>query len=337
MSGVTRRLLLQASATGCTTFAILTRRSSAAEYVFRYANNNVATHPMNIRLREAVEQIREESAGRVEIQLFPNSQLGGDTDMLSQLRTGAIQMFNLSGLILATYVPVAAINGIGFAFRDYQQVWSAMDGALGTYVRGAIAKAGLYAFDKMWDNGYRQITSSTHPIVSPVDLRGFKIRVPVSPLWTSMFKSLGASPVSININEVYSALQTKIVEGQENPLSLINLFKFFEVQKYVSLTAHMWDGFWTLANMRAWAELPSELQQIVSSAINSAALKERRDLDELNHSMQSELTQKGMIFNQTDTEKFRDALRNAGFYAEWKQKYGSEAWTALEKHVGTLS
>ncbi len=160
---------------------------------------------MNVRLREAVERIRAQSGGRVDIQIFPNSQLGGDTDMLSQLRTGAIQMFNLSGLILSTFVPLASINGIGFAFKDYDQVWSAMDGALGAFIRAAIAKSGLYAFGAMWDNGYRQITSSTHPINAPDDLKGFKIRVPVSPLWTSMFKAFGASPASININEAYSA------------------------------------------------------------------------------------------------------------------------------------
>jgi TRAP-type transport system periplasmic protein len=338
MRTMTRRTLLHTTgaAAGVATFGILTRRGDAAEFVFRYANNNVVAHPMNVRLREAVERIKQESSGRMEIQLFPNSQLGGDTDMLSQLRTGAIQMFNLSGLILATYVPVAAINGIGFAFKDYDQVWTAMDGPLGAYIRGVIGKAGLYAFDNMWDNGYRQVTSSTHPVNAPEDLRGFKIRVPVSPLWTSMFKSLGASPTSININEVYSALQTKIVEGQENPLSLIDLFKFYEVQKYVSLTNHMWDGFWTLANARAWAELPKDLQQIVARAINGAALREREDVRQLNESMQGELTRRGMVFNQTDTAKFRAMLRGAGFYADWKQKYGAEAWAALEKQVGSL-
>jgi len=339
MRTMTRRTLLHTTgaAAGVATFGILTRRGDAVEFVFRYANNNVVAHPMNVRLREAVERIKQESGGRMEIQLFPNSQLGGDTDMLSQLRTGAIQMFNLSGLILATYVPVAAINGIGFAFKDYDQVWTAMDGPLGAFIRGAIGRAGLYAFDNMWDNGYRQVTSSTHPVNAPEDLKGFKIRVPVSPLWTSMFKSLGASPTSININEVYSALQTKIVEGQENPLSLIDLFKFYEVQKYVSLTNHMWDGFWTLANARAWAELPKEMQQVVTRNINRAALEERDDVRQLNQSMQGELTRRGMVFNPTDTEKFRATLRSAGFYADWKQKYGPQAWAALEKQVGSLS
>jgi len=340
MRSINRRKLLQAgtgAAGGIAAFGILTRRGDAAEFTWRYANNNVAQHPMNVRLREAVERIREQSGGRVDIQIFPNSQLGGDTDMLSQLRTGAIQMFNLSGLILSTFVPLASINGIGFAFKDYDQVWSAMDSALGAFIRAAIGKSGLYAFGSMWDNGYRQITSSTHPIATPDDLKGFKIRVPVSPLWTSMFKAFGAAPASININEAYSAMQTRIVEGQENPLALIDLYKFYEVQKFVSVTNHMWDGFWTLANGRIWAALPKDLQDVVERNLNEAAKQERDDVRALNTSLQGALTQKGMVFNNTDPEKFRAALRTAGFYAEWKEKYGAEAWAVLESQVGALS
>ena len=340
MRGINRRKLLQAgtaAAGGFAAFGILTRRGDAAEFSWRYANNNVAQHPMNVRLREAVERIRAQSGGRVDIQVFPNSQLGGDTDMLSQLRTGAIQMFNLSGLILSTFVPLASINGIGFAFKDYDQVWSAMDGALGAFIRAAIAKSGLYAFGAMWDNGYRQITSSTHPIATPDDLKGFKIRVPVSPLWTSMLKAFGAAPASININEAYSAMQTRIVEGQENPLALIDLYKFYEVQKFVSVTNHMWDGFWTLANGRIWASLPKDLQDVVEHNLDAAAKQERDDVRTLNASLQGALTQKGMVFNNTDPEKFRAALRTAGFYAEWKEKYGAEAWAVLESQVGALS
>src|SRR5215467_1940045 len=316
MLALSRRAFLRrtaAASAGMASFAILTRRSDAAEFSWRYANNVVVAHPVNVQLAKAVDKIREESNGRIEIQIFPNNQLGGDTAMLSQLRAGAIEMFNLSGLILATFVPIASINGIGFAFKDYQQVWAAMDGPLGVYVRGAIEKSGLIALDKMWDNGYRQITSSTHPINSPEDLRGFKIRVPVSPLWTSMFKALGASPMTINFSEVYNALKTKFVDGQENPLSLIDANKFYEVQKYVSLTNHMWDGFWTLANGRAWATLPGVLQDIVANHVNEAALAERADIRKLNETLRDNLVQKGMVFNTTDPQKFRGALPSAGF------------------------
>ena len=156
-SRMTRRVLIQttSAAAGTGAFGILTRRGDAAEFTWRYADEMVPTHSMNVHLQQAAERIRRDSGGRMEIQIFPNNQLGGATDMLSQLRTGVIQLLNLSGVILSTVVPVASINGIGFGFKEYDNVWAAMDGALGGHVRGAIEKAGLLAFEKMWDNGYR--------------------------------------------------------------------------------------------------------------------------------------------------------------------------------------
>jgi TRAP-type transport system periplasmic protein len=293
-------------------------------------------HPLNVRAKEAADAIAKESGGRVDIQVFPNNQLGSDTDMLSQVRSGAIDFFTLSGLILSTLVPVASINGIGFAFKDYDQVWAAMDGDLGGHVRAAIAKANLVAFDKIWDNGFRQITSSTKPITSPADLKGFKIRVPVSPLWTSMFKAFDASPASINFSEVYSALQTKIVEGQENPLAIIQTAKLFEVQKYCSLTNHMWDGFWFLANGKLWERLPADLKAIITKHINAAALAERNDVRRLNNSVEVELKVKGMAFNNVNADAFRASLKKASFYSDWKSKYGADAWAILEKYSGKL-
>jgi len=307
-----------------------------AEFAYKYANNLPVMHPMNIRAKEMADAIRAETKGRVDIQIFPNSQLGSDTDMLSQVRSGGVEFFTLSGLILSTLVPAAAITGIGFAFPDYDTVWKALDGELGVYVRAQIAKSGLVAMDKIWDNGFRQITSSAKPIVTADDLKGMKIRVPPSPLWTSMFKALDAAPTSINFSEVYSALQTKVVEGQENPLAIISTAKLYEVQKYVSLTNHMWDGFWFLANKKAWERLPQDLRTIVAKQINAAGMKERIDVAALNATLQKELTDKGLMFNQPKTDSFRERMRKAGFYAEWKTKFGDEAWTLLERSTGKL-
>ena len=231
----------------------------------------------------------------------------------------------------------ASISGVGFAFNDYDRVWKAMDGDLGAHIRAQITKAGIVPMDKIWDNGFREITSSSKPIVTPADLKGFKIRVPVSPLWTSMFKALDASPASINFAEVYSALQTKIVDGEENPLAIISTAKLFEVQKYCSLTNHMWDGFWFLMNRRAWQALPEDIRTVVAKNVNAAAVKERADTEKLNATVKDELAGKGLIFNQPELAPFRDKLRSAGFYAEWKGKYGDKAWDVLEKAVGKLS
>ena len=303
---------------------------------FKWANNIPITHPSNIRVKEAADAIKTESGGKVEVQIFPNNQLGGDTDMLSQVRSGAIDIFPLSGLILQTLVPLAGINGLAFAFKDYPTVWAAMDGELGALIREAIGKVNLHCFDKILDNGFRNITTSTKPINTAADLHGFKIRVPVSPLWTSMFKAFGAAPTGINFSEVYSALQTKVVEGQENPLAIIEIAKLYEVQKYVSMTGHMWDGQWVLANGKRWAATPADVQKLITQHVTEAVMKQRDDIRRLNNSIEVQLKTKGMVFNYPDVTTFRDALSKAGFYKEWREKLGEEVWTLLEKQVGKL-
>jgi tripartite ATP-independent transporter DctP family solute receptor len=336
---LSRRHLLAAGGTALagTLAAPFVARAAQPEFTYKFANNLTDAHPLNIRAHEAAAAIKAETGGRMQIDVFPNSQLGSDTDTLSQVRSGGVEFFTLSGLILSTLVPAASINGIGFAFPDYPTVWKAMDGDLGAYVRQQIAKANLVVMDKIWDNGFRQITTSTKPIATPDDLSGLKVRVPPSPLWTSMFKAFGAAPTSINFNEVYSALQTHIVDGQENPLAVISTAKLYEVQKYCSLTNHMWDGFWFLANRRAWEALPDDIRTVVAKNINAAGLKERDDVAKLNAGLQQDLAAKGLTFNAPAAAPFRDKLRQANFYTEWKGKYGDEAWGLLEKSVGTLA
>jgi TRAP-type transport system periplasmic protein len=334
-----RQLLAAGTATfvGGTVAAPFVARAQAPQFNYKYANNLPETHPMNVRAREMAAAIKQETNGRFDLQIFPSSQLGSDTDTLTQIRSGGVEFFTLSGLILAILVPAASINGMGFAFANYDTVWKAMDGDLGAYVRAQIAKTNLLAMEKIWDNGFRQTTTSTKPVATPDDFRGVKLRVPPSPLWTSMFKAFDAAPASINFNEVYSALQTKIVDGQENPLAIISTAKLYEVQKYCSLTNHMWDGFWFLANRAAWERLPEDIRTIVAKNVNAAGVKERDDVAKLNATLQQDLANKGLAFNKPDPAPCRDKLRSAGFYTEWQKKFGDEAWAILEKSVGKLS
>ena len=333
---ITRRsLMLGAAATVPLVSTIRYAGAQAAEFNYKYANNLPLTHPMNKRAQEAVDKIREETGGRVAIQIFPSNQLGADTDMLSQVRSGGVEFFTLSPLILSTLVPNASISGIGFAFPSYKEVWPAMDGELGAYVRGEIEKSGLVVMEKIWDNGFRQITSSVGPIETAENLKGFKIRVPVSPLWTSMFQAFESAPASINFAEVYSALQTKIVDGQENPLAIISTAKLYEVQQFCSITNHMWDGFWFLANRHAWERMPEDVREIVARNLNEAGVNERADVEALNATLKEELISNGMKINEPEAASFRQKLKDAGFYAEWKGKYGDEAWSILERAVGT--
>ncbi|KRQ11334.1 TRAP transporter substrate-binding protein [Bradyrhizobium manausense] len=330
-----RSLLIAASAVPLC--GVLTRPASAAEFVYKFATGQDPTHPVNIRAQEAIDRIREATSGRLEIRLFPANQLGSDTELLTQVRSGGVEFFNQSSSILATLVPSAGIVNTGFAFTDYGSVWKAMDGDLGSYIRAQIAKTPIMAVSKAWDNGFRQVTSSGREIRTPDDLKNFQIRVPPAPLLTSLFKALGAGPTPINFNEVYSALQTKVVDGQENPLPIIATARLYEVQSTCSLTGHVWDGYWILGNKRAFERLPKDVQEIVTRELDRSAVDQRADIAKLSQSLRNDLSAKGLKFIDVDRAAFRQALAKTSFYADWKAKFGEEAWSQLEKAAGQLS
>lgn len=335
---LTRRGLLGAASATWATAILGQPAKAAAEFDFKLGVNTPETHPLTIRLTEAAKAIGEQSSGRLTVTVFSNSQLGGDPEMLSQVRSGGIELLAVPSLTLSILVPMSGLPSIGFAFQSYDQVWAAMDGGVGEVVREAIGKAGIIPMKKVWDNGFRQITSSSSRQLNSVDdLRGFKIRVPVTALLTSLFSGLGALPSSISYNELYSALQTHIVEGQENPLAQVSTGKLYEVQKYCALSNHCWSGYWIVANRRALMGLPADLQEIVSSHFDAAAIKERADLLSMDRSLQAELTAKGMTFNTPDPVQFRAALVKAGFYTQWQKTYGEQAWAQLEKYTGKLT
>ena len=364
-----RRALL-ASTAALPLTAILSRRGDAAEFTYKFATGQDPTHPVNVRAGEALARIRDASGGRLDIKLFPANQLGSDTDLISQVRNGGVEFLNIATSILNTLVASVGIVSIGFAFPDDDAVWRAVDGELGQYLAAQIGKAGLVSVTNLWANGFRQITSSTRDIVTPADLKGFKIRVPpapigdngfrqittadiqvrapedlkgfhirvpVSPIFTSLFQALGASPTPINFNELYSALQTKVVEGQENPLAIIATTKLYEVQKSLSLTGHVWDGYQIVGNRRAWEKLPADLKEIVQRELAKSGQDERADIARLSVSLRQDLAAKGMAIHDVDRAPFREALRATSYYKDWQAKFGEQPWAMLEKTSGRLT
>jgi tripartite ATP-independent transporter DctP family solute receptor len=337
MPGLTRRCLLQILSllpAASLTAAMPRAARAAADFSLKYANNLPLSHPLNIRAAEAAHRVALETDGRVEISIFPDNQLGGDTDMLAQVHSGGIDIFTPGTLIIATMAPISAVTAVGFAFSSYDQVWKAVDGKLGDRIRAEFKKIGFHTFAKMWDNGFRQITTGNKPVATAEDLVGLKIRVPVSPMGISTFKSLGAAPTSLQFSEVYSALQTKIVDAQENPLAIVETAKLYEVQKFCSKTNHSWDGYHFVFNGRSWNALPDDVRSIIERAFNDAGLKQREDLRKLNETLEADLAAEGMAFNATEPASFQEQLQKAGFYGDWKTKFGKETWALLEESAG---
>jgi TRAP-type transport system periplasmic protein len=336
---LTRRKILAGAAAMPAVLAAVSRPARAAKFSLKFASELLDTHPGIIRTREATDAIREATKGDVDIHVFSNSQLGSGQEMLTQIRTGAVDFYPAASAGLSALVPVASISSLGFAFSGYDQVWDAVDGKLGAHIRGEIAKTNaIAALDAMWDNGFRQITNSTRPIEQPADLKGIKLRVPLAAMYTSMFAALGAAPTPLSVAELYTALQTKLVDGQENPLLIVDLYKYYEVQKYCSITNHMWDGFWVLVNKRSFERMPEDTRKLVADKFNAAAHAMRADVATMNKGVSERLQKTGLAINTVqDRAAFRKALSEAGFYASWRKTYGADAWSALEQTSGPLS
>jgi tripartite ATP-independent transporter DctP family solute receptor len=317
-------------------FLLINSNARAAEFNWKASTSVAIDHPLNVRLIEAAKRMREQSSGRIDLQIFPSAQLGGDVDVLSQTLSGAVSFQMISPITVAGRAPQGSLHGVGFAFKDYSQVWAAMDGDVGAFERRALEQAGFHVFEKYFDNGFRQLTTSTKQVKNASDLKNLKIRVPSAPLWVSLFKSMGAAATALDLSEVYSALQTKIVDGQENALQLVESNKLNEVQKYCALTNHMWDGWAILCGKNLWNKVPDNLKDIVTKSLNQAVLDERKDIAESTASTQARLTKLGLTFNEPDRESFRKVLAASTYYADWHQKFGNEGWAALEKYCGKL-
>jgi TRAP-type transport system periplasmic protein len=334
----TRRTIVTVAGAGLLLGPLPSRRARAATDALRMSMGSPMpqSHPATTSLVAALDAIRAESDGRIDITLYPDSQLGSELSMQSQLRSGAIAFSLASASSLQNLAPLAGIPGVAYAFPGYVPLWTALDeGPLSEQIRDALKGFGLRAF-RIVDNGFRDVITSVRPIETVADLRGLKIRVPPSPLLTSLFRGLGAAPTTINLAETYAALQTRVADGMENSLPQIEATRVYEVQKYLSRTGHAWDGLWILAHGRTWDALPSDARTLIARRLDAAAAHQRQAFVEMNTRAEERLRAKGLAVNTPDREPFRAALTASGYYGDWKARFGPQAWSALERFTGPL-
>jgi tripartite ATP-independent transporter DctP family solute receptor len=332
---ISRRALLKGIAASAA-FGILPRQSDAAQFRWKMATGQEPTHPVNVRAAEAIARIKKETNGGLDIKLYPAAQLGTDKQLIAQARLGSIQIMNMASSVLANTIPAAGIVNVGYAFLDPKDVWAAVDGALGQHVAGEIGQHGMHQIGVSWENGFRNVTSGTRPVKTPADLRNFKIRVPDAPILSSMFADFKAAPTSMDFSEVYTSLENHVVDGQENPLPIIYTAKLYDVQKYLSMTQHAWDGYLIIGNKPAFMKLPKKWQDIVTEAFSEAGRNERADIAHLSDSLKGKLAGHGMTIVDVDKSAFRNALLKTDYYPHWKKTFGDQAWALLEKTSGAL-
>ena len=226
----------------------------------------------------------------------------------------------------------------GTRFPNRNAVFAAMDGQLGALIRQAIGEKGILVLDRIWDNGWRDFANQRPPHSKRAgSCPGLNIRVSPGKLRVDTIRTLGAAAIPISSNELYTALQTRLVDGQESPLIAVESFRMFEVQKYASLTHHQWSGFWTLINMEKWNALPPSFQEIVRKEMDRAVQEQRRDTEIAYLSLQDKLHRQGLAaFNTPSPDSFKEKLVVGGYYGRWKTEFGDRAWTTLEKYTGHL-
>jgi tripartite ATP-independent transporter DctP family solute receptor len=307
--------------------------TNSPRWHYRLGANQPADSVTARRLTEMAAAIGDETAGEFRLDVHPDSRLGPDPQMFAELRGGTLE-FYLSGALLGGVAPTSALPLLPFAFHDSEAVFAALDGALGERIRGELADAGLHAFRRSWQNGFHHITTSVRPIETAADFAGLKIRTPGGEIAADFFRTLGGEAGMVPFSGMYEALEAKRFDGQSDPLGVVQSLKLYEVQHYLSLTAHWWTGFTLLANATAWQRLPMEIQGVIERNAETYALRQRDDIEAVNAAGAEALQRLGMTVNTAETVGIRVALGD--FYARWRAHFDSAAWRLMEEAAGGL-
>jgi TRAP-type transport system periplasmic protein len=307
--------------------------AEAPRFHYRLGLNQPLGTPTQLRTAEMADAINREADGEFRLDTFPEGRLGLDPQMLADMRAGKLE-FYMSGALFGDLAPASALPMMPFAFKDTQAVFAALDGALGDRIRGELSAHGIHAFPRSFQNGFHHLTTSARPIREAADLAGLKIRSPGGAIAADFLRALGAEPGMIPFNRMYDALKSRMFDGQSDPLQVVLALRLYEVQSWLSLTAHWWSGFTLLANGEAWKALPERIRDIIVRHAESAALAQRQDVDRVNAAGAEELAKKGMAVNEADTESFRKKL--GAFYRDWRERAGAETWRLLERYSGEI-
>ena len=329
-----RFVSLSCAAGGLASIALVRAPLEAAEFEYKLGHDMPRSHPIGVGMVEFAAAVRRETNGRLDIKVFPDNILGSDPAMVTQLRAGALEMSLQATSPISAISPIANLGFVGYAFKRRRDALAALDGGVGALIRKDVETKGLIGFPRSWETGFRQMTSDARGIRTPADITGMKLRVPISPITVDMWKAFGASPVPLANSEIYTSLQTHVVDGADGPF--VNDFaqRLYEVQKFISVTNHQWSGSWIFMNADAWKRLPSDIQAVVARNADISAIREQRFAEAQNAAASDLLVRHGMTLVSADPASFQARL--SAYYSKWKSELGSPAWSVLEQYSGKL-
>lgn len=277
----------------------------------KFASANNKGHPQVMGMEKFAELVKEKSGGKIEVKLFPGGVLGGDVQTVSALQGGVVEMTVLNAGILAGNVKQFGAVDLPFLFNSGEEADKVMDGPFGTNLMKLLPDTGLVGL-AYWELGFRNLTNDRHPVTKLEDIKGLKIRTIQSPIPIALFNSLGANAVPLPYTELYTALETGTVDGQENPAANIINAKFYEVQKYMTVTRHQYNPQIVLISRKFWDGLNDEEKAVLQSAATEARDYQRKVSREQDAKAIAEIKSNGMEVSELspeETQKLRDAVK----------------------------
>jgi TRAP-type transport system periplasmic protein len=241
---------------------------------FRFAFQNAAEHPQGQGAKKFADLVEQKSGGKMKVRLFPSGQLGGDLPTVSALQGGTIDVTVLNAGLLVGQVKEFGLFDLPFLFESGKEADAVVDGPFGQKLAETLPAKNLVPLG-YWELGFRNLTNSRRPVTKLEDIQGLKVRVVQSPLYIELFNTLGANAVPLPFPELYTALEQKTVDGQENPVTLINTSKFYEVQKHLTLTRHTYNPQMVIFSKRVWDRLDADEKKLIEEAAQEAKVFQR--------------------------------------------------------------
>jgi tripartite ATP-independent transporter DctP family solute receptor len=325
----TRRMLLAGGAAAAVALPAIRPARAAVE--LRLTHPADLSHPVHIEAEAMVKRIAERTKDQVKIAIFPNNALGSPVEQAQQTRLGAIDLMLLNPANIEALSKTIGVINIPYQFDSYEHAHKTLDVTGRDFIAEQLKAAG-FTWIANFEWGFRALTNSRRPVNQPADVQGLKIRVPPELAIKAAFEALGAATQTIAFQEVYLALANKVVDGQDNPVGTTFAAKFYEAQKHLALTRHIYASIMFCANPRAWTgKLDEEQRKIVAEEGMKAGAAARKGVRDNEESNIAAMQKSGVEITRPDVAPFRDKMGPA--YEQLRKALGEETWTAWTKLV----
>lgn len=317
-------------------FAAASHAEEISSRTFKVAFVQAKSHPHGLGAQKFADIVKEKSDGKIKVMVFGNGTLGGDAQVISSVQGGTVDMTMVTPGLLTGIEKGFGIFGMPFTFENAKEVDAVLDGPVGKKLLNTLPAHGLIGLG-YWDHGFRHVTNSQRPVTNLEDIQGLKIRVQQIPTAIETFNRLGANAVPMSFTELYTAMETRTVDGQENPLAAIETSKFYEVQKYVSLTGHFYDPLVAIFSKKVWDQLSATERSIVSEAAAEAQTYQRKVSREMDVTSRAALVKHGLAVNElapAEITRIREHLKPVT--EKFTQEYGVELVQAMSDEIGKV-